>query len=231
MIRLVPSPTTTWPRVQTSPTTDTIETHRTKHLRPLRIRLLACLERQNHPTRRESRPSRRRTWQSVTSGVLAATRATTRRQRLGTCTNNFNSNNNNNFFFNNNNNNNTTTNTTASQSPPPTTTTYYRPTFNLRRRHHHRRTQVAKIPMRHFASLLPRSSISNYPNYSEHITPPARFSDLLGRDATLAVSSVNPSGLVGSASELTSTKKSTSNHSPRPRANQKLQREAFQINV
>ncbi|XP_065077714.1 cell adhesion molecule Dscam1 isoform X2 [Ochlerotatus camptorhynchus] len=73
-------------------------------------------------------------------------------------------------------------------------------------------------------------SISNYPNYSDHITPPARFSDMLGRDATLAVSSVNPSGLVGSASELTSTKKS-SNHSPRPRANQKLQREAFQINV
>lgn len=49
-------------------------------------------------------------------------------------------------------------------------------------------------------------SISKYPqNYQDHINPPARFSD--------------------------SNDKSKAQTSPRVRANQKLQREAFQINV
>uniref|UniRef100_A0A4Y0BIQ2 Down syndrome cell adhesion molecule-like protein Dscam2 n=1 Tax=Anopheles funestus TaxID=62324 RepID=A0A4Y0BIQ2_ANOFN len=102
------------------------------------------------------------------------------------------------------------------------------------------KAQSQNLPKRHVRSSSGYSShneettfsISNYPNYSDHITPPARFSDLLGRDATLAVSSVNPSSL-GSATEIGSNVvgKKSSNHSPRPRANQKLQREAFQINV
>ena len=53
-------------------------------------------------------------------------------------------------------------------------------------------------------------SISNYPNYTD-IVPPSRFSD------------VND----GSAFE----KKVASSSSPRIRANQKFQRETFQINV
>ncbi|XP_061500110.1 cell adhesion molecule Dscam2 isoform X1 [Anopheles gambiae] len=102
------------------------------------------------------------------------------------------------------------------------------------------KAQSQNLPKRHVRSSSGYSShneettfsISNYPNYSDHITPPARFSDLLGRDATLAVSSVNPSSL-GSATEIGSNVvgKKSSNHSPRPRAGQKLQREAFQINV
>lgn len=49
-------------------------------------------------------------------------------------------------------------------------------------------------------------SISNYPNYDPHMLPPARFLDAATSD------------------------KKTAN-SPRLRANAKLQREAFQINV
>ena len=53
------------------------------------------------------------------------------------------------------------------------------------------------------------NSISNYPNYTD-IVPPSRFSDAVSGDSTY-------------------DKKTAS--SPRVRANQKFQRETFQINV
>lgn len=54
--------------------------------------------------------------------------------------------------------------------------------------------------------LCLKFSISNYPNYESHMPPPARFLDTTGD-------------------------KKTTGSSPRIRANPKLHREAFQINV
>lgn len=64
-------------------------------------------------------------------------------------------------------------------------------------------------------------SIANYPSYNSQINPPPRFSDLM------AATGVRPESISGTNNQ--DSKKG--NSSPRIRPGQKLQREAFQINV
>lgn len=69
--------------------------------------------------------------------------------------------------------------------------------------------------------ILLRYSISNYPlNYNDHINPPPRFSDTTGLNPESTNSIANSSNII-----------KKSGNSPRIRTNQKMHREAFQINV